>query len=466
MNGEHLDRFCHGVCTMVPLGAWVPWAEVVQIASGHGFNLETCFHCAEHWLTLGALEMDPMWRPGKAIDPTEVVRIRFLYHRYIHGEQGLVCVSSEEEDLDHGNCEVQLEHTAAASTLSPRRWKTGVLDPIEGVEVTLPLPQPLDKDDVSFMLVFWHLFCQHQLDQRCRYYNLAPDIPPWAFTLFASPGFKWTTARVKAFQQSLLDDLEAQEDPVQNVAPQIGKTKWGRCNLPSCTQRAFRPMMGSRGPFLVCSRQKCHGKRNLTPEEWTRLPRMWQELWPVEWCNVPFHQRPKRPVACLRRPRRRCPRSRISTFFGKGVSEFSCYFTFISPCFWWVLFVCRQKTSKAWNTPCTSGCEEGASPEAQERAFAAVFTSSFFAEKASAQSIHSGTSAQKCRQECSRDTESSFQGRIVSARFAETVGSEVGAQTSGYGLLVLPKGMSFLFLWVVQAGSQAEASTLPQQSVP
>ena len=153
-------------------------------------------------------------------------------------------------------------------------------------------------------------------------------------------------------------------------------------------------------------------------------------------------------------------------FFGKGVSEFSCYFTFTSPCFWWVLFVCRQKTSKAWNTPCTPGCEEGSSPEAQERAFAVVFTSSLFAEKASAQSIHSGTSAQKCRQECSRDTESSFQGRIVSARFAETVGSEVGAQTSGYGLLVLPKGMSFLFLWVVQAGSQAEASTLPQQRVP
>ena len=143
MNGEHLDRFWHGVCTTAPLGAWVPWAEVVQIVSGHGFTLETRFHFAEHWLTLGALEMGPMWRPGKVMDPTEVVRIRFLYHRDIHGEQGLVCVSSEEEDLDHGKGEVQLEHAAAASAISPRRWKTDVLDPVEGVEVTLPLPQPL-----------------------------------------------------------------------------------------------------------------------------------------------------------------------------------------------------------------------------------------------------------------------------------------------------------------------------------
>ena len=55
--------------------------------------------------------------------------------------------------------------------------------------------------------------------------NFGPDIPPWAFTLFASPGFTWTTARVKALQQSLLDDLEAQEDPVPNVAPQIRQTK-------------------------------------------------------------------------------------------------------------------------------------------------------------------------------------------------------------------------------------------------
>jgi len=116
---------------MAPLGAWVPWAEVVQIASGHGFTLETCFHCAEHWLTLGALEMDPMWRPGKVMDPTEVVRIRFLYHRDIHGDQGLVCVSSEEEDLDHGKGEVQLEHAAA---ICPRRWKTGVLDRVRWFE--------------------------------------------------------------------------------------------------------------------------------------------------------------------------------------------------------------------------------------------------------------------------------------------------------------------------------------------
>ena len=102
LTGQHLDRFWHGVCTMVPLGAWVPWAEVVQIASGHGFTEDMCFHCADHWQMLDGLEFDPMRKPGQATDPTEVIRIRFLYHRDIHGEQGLVCVSSDEENLDNG----------------------------------------------------------------------------------------------------------------------------------------------------------------------------------------------------------------------------------------------------------------------------------------------------------------------------------------------------------------------------
>ena len=51
------------------------------------------------------------------------------------------------------------------------------------------------------------------------------------------------------------------------------KTRWGRCALPSCTGRAFRPIMGSRGPFLVCSRRNCQGKRHLMEAEWKKLPK-------------------------------------------------------------------------------------------------------------------------------------------------------------------------------------------------
>ena len=119
------------------------------------------FQCTDHWQMLGALEFDPMRKPGEATDVMEVVRTRFWYHRDIHGEQGLVCVSSDEDDLDHDKYEVEVQRTVSASTIAPRParrrlWKAGVLDPAEGVEVTLPLPQSVEKDVVSFMLVFWH----------------------------------------------------------------------------------------------------------------------------------------------------------------------------------------------------------------------------------------------------------------------------------------------------------------------
>ena len=40
---EHLERFWHGVFTMNSLGAWVPRAEVVEIAGGLGFSKAICF---------------------------------------------------------------------------------------------------------------------------------------------------------------------------------------------------------------------------------------------------------------------------------------------------------------------------------------------------------------------------------------------------------------------------------------
>ena len=292
MNFADLDMFYEGLLSMAPKGVWLPFCEVVHMAQSHSWSLEGCKVAAHMWSHLGGVELDP---PSDKQDSQIVPqRIRLLYQPDMD-TRGVVDVSSDEEPCSSGS---------ASSFAKFRRWKTGILQPEAGVAVEITFSQPLDRHDAMMLPTYYSLYVIHQLDQFCRSYNLGPDIPPWAFTLFASPGFTWTTSRVKALQQSLLDDLEAQEDPVPNVAPQIRQTKWGRCNLPNCSQRAFRPIMGSRGPFLKCSRQKCHRKRDLTPQEWSRLPRSWQELWPVNWCNIPFHRRPCRPVASLRRPRR------------------------------------------------------------------------------------------------------------------------------------------------------------------
>ena len=41
-------------------------------------------------------------------------------------------------------------------------------------------------------------------------------------------------------------------------------TRWGRCSYRFCTGRVFRPVLSGRGPFLVCGRRGCLGKRDLT----------------------------------------------------------------------------------------------------------------------------------------------------------------------------------------------------------
>ena len=138
--------------------------------------------------------------------------------------------------------------------------------------------------------------------------------------MFEQPGFQWSTLRVVACQEALMSQLSdrSEEATATSSVPLVSsvsckqqkKTRWGCCALPSCTGRAFRPIMGSRGPFLVCSRRNCQGKRDLTEAEWKTLPKRWLELWPVSWCKVSVRRRPKRPVANLRSGRKRFPWSR------------------------------------------------------------------------------------------------------------------------------------------------------------
>ena len=248
-----LNNFYHGLQSMAPFGVWLPWREVVTLALGHGFTEQLCFECADTWLQLDALEFDPPRRSGDDTRVADVRRIRLLHKPDLHGNEGVVSVSSDDDDV------------AAAPPCSGQqcsvRWRTGILQPKSGVEVELPLPEPLDSHDARFLTVYWHLYSQHLLDQQCRTHNLAPDIPQWAWDLFSAKGFQWTTARVEACQQSLLADLQVdmnndidQEEPDNHMEEEtqqhesstrpLKPTKWGRCMWPTCTQRAFRLVMG------------------------------------------------------------------------------------------------------------------------------------------------------------------------------------------------------------------------------
>lgn len=196
--GVWLDNFYCGVQSMAPFGVWLPWQEVVTLAAAFGFTEDVCFECADTWLQLDALEFDPPRRSGDGSGPANVQRIRLLYKPDLHGDDGLVVVSSDEEDFN------------SRQPPSPdvfRRWRSGALEPNAGVEVDLALPQALDEQNVRLLLSYWHLYSQ--VDPARPPENLPPDIPLWAWDLFSKPGFHWTEARVQALQESCLQTLQA-----------------------------------------------------------------------------------------------------------------------------------------------------------------------------------------------------------------------------------------------------------------
>ena len=199
-----------------------------------------------------------------------------------------------------------------------RRWRLGSLTPAAGVEIEFSLPEPLDKHDVNMLLVYWNLFCCHHKDQECRSHWTSCDIPQWSWQLFSDDTFQWTFLRVQALRDSLLQDLADVPDAedtldvaasaftVASGSTKVKKpTKFGRCSMPTCDQRAFRPMLGSRGPFLVCGRRVCRNTRDLTVEEWKKLPPRWLDFWPLERAHVAPRARPSRPVMHLKSRRRR-----------------------------------------------------------------------------------------------------------------------------------------------------------------
>jgi len=112
-----LNNFYHGLQSMAPFGVWLPWREVVTLTPGHGFTEQLCFECADTWLQLDALEFDPSIRSGDETLVADVRRIRLLYKPDLHGDEGVVAVSSDED-------------VAAARPCSGQqcsvRWRTGI----------------------------------------------------------------------------------------------------------------------------------------------------------------------------------------------------------------------------------------------------------------------------------------------------------------------------------------------------
>lgn len=181
--------------------------------------------------------------------------------------RGLVEVSSEEEPCFS---------VPGSSSVPFRRWKNGALQPESGVTVEIPFSEALDRHDAIMFPTYYNLYAMHLGDTPSRGHSSAPDIPPWALELFSRPGFEWSSARVRAFADSMLlsltpDSVESDVQP-DDVEPAVEPsrkpqdTKWGRCTSPTCSGRAFRPIMGCKGPFLICSRKQCRNSRSLTLE--------------------------------------------------------------------------------------------------------------------------------------------------------------------------------------------------------
>lgn len=249
MTAKQLDIFHDGVLSMAPMGAWLPWAEVVSMAAGHGWPAETCLDTAESLVSLRAMEFDPPRDPSQR-HPVEPARVRLLYDKEIHGELGVVEVSSDEEVL-----------SPLRAFVGARRWRAGALQPAAGVDVDLPLPQSLDLQDALLLPTFWALWSEHSLDSDSfGSPGISPDVPAWVPTLFSDPHFCWTTARVLAMSTALVAEFQAgssgtdagsdalqPSEPISNpsssssraATPGLPRTKWGRCaylvsNLSNC----------------------------------------------------------------------------------------------------------------------------------------------------------------------------------------------------------------------------------------
>ena len=72
-----LEWFLHGLASMSPIGVFLPWREVIILASHSGWSAELCRLAAETLLDLGAVEVQ-FWQEGSVHDPQKYKSIRVL----------------------------------------------------------------------------------------------------------------------------------------------------------------------------------------------------------------------------------------------------------------------------------------------------------------------------------------------------------------------------------------------------
>lgn len=96
------DNFRYGVRSMAPVGVWVPWAEVLMLASRFGMDAHTCEAAAQVWAGFGLAELDPLPRDCKY--PTDYARFRLLPA----GEETDVLYVSSQSGTDPQLCELSL----------------------------------------------------------------------------------------------------------------------------------------------------------------------------------------------------------------------------------------------------------------------------------------------------------------------------------------------------------------------
>ena len=280
------DDFRYGLRSMAPTGAWLPWEEVLFMAGQFGLAPDTCQAAAEAWCSVGAADLDP--RPRDCTSG-QYVRVRLLP---LGDGTDVLSVSSDDDAAAE---ETQAEPCADGQVVAVPSCADGP------VAVDIPLPQSFCAEEVHLLPVFFDLWQTHKKDAALGLDDgLSVDIPAWASDLFQC-GFPWTADLVRACSEGGFYDtmeirptsaklaltaktadvwtynmvpletsvplvLQEQSTSASSTSvPRVAKpTRWGRCLYPTCTGRAFRPVLGGRGPFLACPRHGCPGKRELT----------------------------------------------------------------------------------------------------------------------------------------------------------------------------------------------------------
>ena len=107
---------------MAPVGVWVPWAEVLMLASRFGMDAHTCEAAAQVWAGFGLAELDPL--PQNCKYPTGYARFRLLP---AGEETDVLSVSSQSgTDPQLSSDEEPYQHRSREAIFASLRWRSSL----------------------------------------------------------------------------------------------------------------------------------------------------------------------------------------------------------------------------------------------------------------------------------------------------------------------------------------------------